>query len=105
MYVTLNVRFIECTSHKVYITLKCTSHKMHVTLDACARLFEEILTFSVDEGGRRSEPTRLISSRLMSNCLVLNRLVLITLNVSQIECTSNRMYVTLNVCHIECISH
>jgi len=55
MYITLNLRFIECTSHKLYVTLKCTSHRMHVTLDACARLFEEILTFSVDGGGRRSE--------------------------------------------------
>ena len=43
---------------------------MHVTLDACTRLFEEILTFSVDKGGRWSEPSRLMSNRLMSTCLV-----------------------------------
>jgi len=38
--------------------------------EACTRLFEEILTFSVNKGVRWLEPRRLVSSCLMSTCLV-----------------------------------
>ena len=72
--------------------------------------FEEIVTFSVDEGGRRSKPTRLMLTFFMSKKVRVEPFrvawrIHVTENTRKIECVSHSgRHVALDVRHIECTS-
>ena len=94
MYVKLNVRQIECTSHWMHVILsarhiECTSHWMHVPLKCT--LYWMYVTSNV----RHIECT----SHWMYAYIMY-----VTSNVRRIECASHLMYVTYNTRHIECMT-
>jgi len=95
MHVTLNARYIECTSRWMYVTLntrhiECTSRWMYVMFNA-----------------RHIECTwhYMYVTLNVRHIKYTWYLMHVTFDVRHIECTSHSMHVTLNARHIECTSH